>query len=125
MPIITIIYAVLLIALGSVAYFGSGGASITALIPSFFGAVFLSLGVAGVKGGSVRKHAMHGAAGLALLALFGTFGGVVAVLKMIGGTEPERAAAAVTQAVMFAMTIAYLVFSIRSFIQARRARKAA
>lgn len=125
MPIVTIIYAVLLIALGSVAYFGSGGASITALILSFFGAVFLSLGVAGVKGGSVRKHAMHGAAGLALLALFGTFGGVVAVLKMIGGTEPERAAAAVTQAVMFAMTIAYLVFSIRSFIQARRARKAA
>jgi len=67
MPKITVGLGVILFLLGIVGYILVDGASKTALIPSFFGVVFIILGGLAVANLNLRKHLMHGAAGLALL----------------------------------------------------------
>jgi len=113
-----------LILLGVGAYAISGGASVTALIPSFFGIVFLGLGLLALKQ-SLMKHAMHAASVLALLALGGTGGGVVKSIRMALGAEIQRPQAAIVQAIMFVPCGVFLALCIKSFIDARRRRIAA
>ena len=65
---LTLSLGILLIILGAASYLGTGQESPTALIPSFFGILFLLFGWLGKKE-SLHKHMMHAAAGLALLAV--------------------------------------------------------
>src|SRR5512134_1033916 len=67
MPATTRLVGFVLIALGLIGYFATGRASITALIPAFFGAIFLILAFV-ARGEAARKHAMHAAVALALVA---------------------------------------------------------
>jgi hypothetical protein len=108
-----------LILLGAGGYFGTGRQSMTALIPAAFGAVFVVLGLL-AQGATRRKHTMHAAAGLAVLGLAGSIGGVIKAFKWLGGTEPARPAAVVSQSIMAVLLIIFLVLCIRSFIAARR-----
>ncbi|MDZ7693296.1 MAG: hypothetical protein U5K69_19625 [Balneolaceae bacterium] len=123
MPKFTRIFGVILIILGLVSYFATGMVSNTALIPAFFGAVFLILGFAAKKE-SILKHVMHGAAVLALLGLFGSGQGLINVFKMLGGSAVERPQAAISQAIMAICCIVFLVVAVRSFIKARQAKEA-
>lgn len=123
MPGITIVFGVVLIALGLAGYFMTGRQSPTALIPAFAGILFLILGVVAQKPGA-RKHAMHAAAGLALLGFLGTVMGLVKFVRMLGGAEVERPAAVRSQAVMAVLCLVFLIMCIRSFVAARRARSA-
>ncbi len=123
MPKFTRIFGVILIVLGLVSYFATGMVSITALIPSFFGVVFLILGFAARKE-SILKHVMHGAALLALLGLFGSGQGLINVFYMLGGSSVERPQAAISQAIMAVLCIVFLAAAIRSFVQARQAKEA-
>ncbi|MEM8995525.1 MAG: hypothetical protein AAGF23_12130 [Acidobacteriota bacterium] len=124
MPLLTILYGAALILIGAVGYFATGAASATALIPAFFG---LPLAILGMLARSEKflKHAMHGAAMIALLATFGTVRGFFKMLTMITGAEVERPAAVLSQGVVALLSVIFLVFCIRSFIAARRAREAA
>jgi hypothetical protein len=58
MPSTTRTFGLILIVLGLAAYFLTGRASVTALIPAFFGAVFVILALV-ARNESARKHAMH------------------------------------------------------------------
>src|SRR5438552_2729759 len=58
---IAIVFGVLLSVLGVAFYFGTASASITPLIPTFFGIALILLGVAAFSE-KARMHAMHGAA---------------------------------------------------------------
>ena len=80
MPSTTRTLGIVLILLGLISYFGTGRVSVTALIPAFFGAVFIIL-AAVARSESARKHAMHAAVALALLALIGTLARVVPALR--------------------------------------------
>ncbi len=123
MPTLTNIYALLLIILGVAAYLITGQESITALIPSFFGVVFLILGIlAGIKE-TWRKHVMHAASVLALLAILGTAKSTMGVIAMLSGGEVDRPGAAVTQFIMLVLSAAFLGLCVNSFIQARRNRE--
>lgn len=114
-----------LVALGVGGYFGLGRESITALIPAFFGAPMFILGLlASRSSGKTRMHLMHAAAVLALLGLLGSWGGVPDVFKLMGGAELERQAASIAKAIMALLCAVLLALSIKSFISARRARKA-
>ncbi len=112
-----------MILLGIISYIATGAASVTALIPAFFGIVFIGLGILGVKSESMRKHAMHAALLLAILAVGGSFGGLMGVLGVLGGNELERPAAAYSQAVMALLCIGFIVTGVRSFITARKERE--
>src|SRR5262245_5853683 len=72
MPATTRLIGILLILLGIAGYLLTGRTSITALIPAFFGAVYVVIALV-ARGEAARKHAMHTAVALSLI-------GAVAVL---------------------------------------------
>lgn len=109
-------FGVVLMVLGIAGYFGSGMASLTALIPLAFGLVLLILGVIARDPGK-RKHAMHAAAMVALLGFAGSVSGLV---KVISGDLGPRPNAAIAQAVMAGLMAIFTVLCVRSFINARR-----
>jgi len=119
MPKITIVYAVLLIALGLVGFFGFGRSSITALIPAFFGVLVLVAGLL-AQDEKLRRHAMHAASALGLLGFLGTVTGLVKFFTLIGGGEVARPAAVISQAVMAILSLIFFILCLQSFIAARR-----
>src|SRR5437660_4655501 len=64
------VFGILLIGLGLGGFFGTGAEHYTALIPAYFGAALLVLGLLALKDG-LRKHAMHLAAMVGLLGVVG------------------------------------------------------
>jgi uncharacterized membrane protein len=122
MPRVAMLFGVIFIILGLVAYFGISSESITALIPAFLGLPMLILGWV-AQNEKYLKHAMHGAAVLALLGFGGTVGGLIKFFRMIGGEQFERGSAITVQAIMALLCLIFLVFAVRSFIDARRNKK--
>jgi hypothetical protein len=116
-------FGVLLIVLGVVGYAATGGVSVTALIPAFFGIVLVALGLL-ARNERYRKHAMHVAVVVGLLGLLGTARGLMALPRVMSQTDVDRPAAVVAQAVMAILMIVYVALGVRSFIAARRARMA-
>lgn len=121
---ITIVFAVLLIALGLVSYFGTGSAHPTALIPTWWG---LALGIGGILAISPserrRKIFMH--INVTVGAL-GCIGAVAAAMQGYGaarsqGIDPDYVALA-AKLTMAALLAVYVQLCVRSFMAARRAR---
>jgi hypothetical protein len=117
------VLAVVLVALGVGLYLVSGRESVTALIPAFFGVAF-GLCAALATTPTRRKHAMHAAAVLALLGVGGSARGIPDAVTLLGGGSVERPAAAWGQVAMMLLCLVFLVLAVRSFVAARRARKA-
>ena len=68
MPLTTRIVGILLVVVGLASYYLTGQTSITALIPAFFGIVFIVLALV-ARAEAARKHAMHAAVAVALIGL--------------------------------------------------------
>ena len=124
MPTVAIVYGLLLLAIGLGGYFGTGAEHKTALIPAVLGVIALVLGFLARKE-HLLKHTMHAAALLGLIAIGGTFRGLVTLIKSFGGTELARPEATYAQAATCVLSIIFLVLCVNSFIQVRRARRAA
>lgn len=121
MPKLSVSIGVMLIILGLMAYYITDAVSITALIPAFFGIVFTALGFLGQKSDSMRKHSMHAALLLALLGLGGSFGGLNSIIGILfGQNPPARLNAAISQATMALLCLAFIVTGLKSFIKARK-----
>jgi len=118
---VTIGFGVVLILVGIVSYLVTQGASVTALIPSAFGILLAILGAVALKE-NLRKHAMHGAAAVGLIGFLGTASGLVTLFSMISGTEVDRPEAAIARSVMALVCASFVALTVRSFIEARRAR---
>lgn len=114
-------FGVALIALGVIGYFATGMQSVTALIPAGFGIILLILGWVGLNPAR-RKNAMHAAAALGVIGFLGTVPGVIKAFKWIAGTSPARPAAVISQTIMAALMLVFVVLCVRSFIEARRGR---
>jgi hypothetical protein len=119
---ITCLYAIALIVLGVGGYAVSDGASVTALIPAFFGVVFFVLASLARKE-PLRKHMMHVASFLAVVAVVGTATGLGGLLTLLQGGDVERPLAAISRSVMALLSLVYFGFCIQSFVRARWARK--
>ena len=118
MPAITRTVGFLLVLLGIVSYIGTGGASITALIPAMIGALFLILALI-ARTPEARKHVMHAAVAIALLAVLG---GVPRIITAVNAGEIQRPAV-LAQIAMAVILGVYVLLGVKSFIDARRARK--
>ena len=112
-------FGFVLILLGVASYILTGRTSVTALIPAFFGAIFVILALVG-RSESARKHVMHAAVALALLALLGTLGRVIPALMRGDLARP----AVLAQLVMSVILVIYIALGVKSFKDARRARLA-
>ncbi len=122
---VTLLFAVLLVALGLIGYLGTGSQHPTALIPTWFG---LALGLFGVlamsPSESRRKLFMHINVTIGLL---GFLGGAVEALRGYAharseGIDPDMIALSSKLALAILMLI-YVNLCIRSFIAARRSGK--
>ncbi len=97
-----------LIVVGFVAYFASGMASPTALIPTFFGLALSLLGFYGRSPQHARTATLL-ALGVGLIGLFGSARGLFALPALLGGGEVARPAAVIAQSAMAVILIGYLV----------------
>lgn len=123
MPVIAIVFGLLLDLLGIAAYFATGSTHVTALIPVFFGTPILLCGILAKAQPAIRKHVMHVAAVFGLLGTLGGLGmGLPKVGALLAGTA-ERPLAISLQIAMGAISLVFLALCVKSFIDARRARK--
>jgi hypothetical protein len=118
---LTVGFGAALVALGIIGFVGSGADSVTALIPSIFGAVFVVLGLVG-RAEERRALTMHIAAFLAVVGIAGSITGLVDLPDLLAGDDVDRPWAVAVQSIMAVALVIYLVFAVRSFIAARRAR---
>ncbi len=122
MPSITITFGVLLIALGGGLYGTSEPErrSFTALIPALFGIVLIIAGAI-ARNDKARKHAMHLAAAVGLI---GCLAGLIrGTMAYFAETVNHRAAGG--QVAMGVLCGVFVVLCVKSFIDVRKARKAA
>ncbi|MEM6421475.1 MAG: hypothetical protein AAF698_02720 [Pseudomonadota bacterium] len=109
----SLINGLVLIACSAWAYVAAGGASATALIPAGFGLALL-LCYQGVR--AQNKVIAHIAAVLTLVVL------VALVMPLSGAIGRGDAAAVIRVGLMLAATAVAMVFFVKSFIDARRAK---
>jgi NAD/NADP transhydrogenase beta subunit len=105
--------------LGIGGYLGTGRASVTALIPAFFGLPLLVLGVLALSERR-RKVAMHIAVVLGVLGFAGTVSGLLKLPALLTGGTVARPAAVAIQSAMAIACFLFVVLCIQSFIKARR-----
>ena len=105
-----IAFGVAFIALGLIGYFGTGRASVTALIPAALGSLLVILGVAARDPGR-RKQAMHGAAIIGLVGLLGAGRGLTKIWPLLAGETVERPNAVIAQAVMALLSLIFILCS--------------
>jgi hypothetical protein len=117
----TIIFALILIALGVFGYIGTAAASVTALIPAFFGAVLGLLGWIGLYE-RYRKHALHAAVVVGVVGFLGAARGLAGLMDLMSGNEVDRPVAVMAQSVMAVLMALFVGLCLRSFTDARRAR---
>src|SRR5262245_2706900 len=127
MPTTAILFGIGLIGYGVYLYGDAGWdpKNITALIPAAFGAVFLVLGGVSLIKDSIRKHAMHFAAAVALFGCIAGLGMGLPKLKLITGVDPARPTAVQAQIWLGVLCGVFLAMCVKSFIDARAARKKA
>ena len=118
MPTTTRLFGFVLIAIGIVAYLATGAASLTALIPAMVGAILLVLAMV-ARHAEARKHAMHAAVALALVSAVAT---LPRLLPALYAREFQRPSV-MAQAAMVLLLGAYVVLGVKSFRDARRARR--
>lgn len=117
MPSTTRLFGLILIVLGIAGYTMTGRTSLTALIPAFFGAIFVVCALVARKE-AARRHAMHAAVALGLIgALASLFRAVPAVMGG-GAARP----AVLSQIAMAILLIVYVALGVQSFIAARKLR---
>jgi len=120
---VTLVFAVLFIALGLVGFIGTGSQHPTALIPAALG---LLLGIFGALSFSPdagrRKLFMHINVTLGLLGFLGTIMGLIQWFQMLAGAEVKNLPATESKAIMAILCSIYVALCVRSFIAARKAR---
>lgn len=117
---IAIVFGILIALISPVSMISIGHFTGTAMIPAYFGLVLILCGVIALKP-SLRMHAMHGAA---LVGLIGLLGGLGMSIPMLLKGE-GRPAAVYSQLAMGILSAVFVALTVKSFIDARRTRKAA
>lgn len=121
---VTIVFAVLLIALGVASYVGTGSQHPTALIPTGFGVLLGVFGFLAMSPSeSRRKLFMHINVTIGLLGFLGAAGRAISSYghARSAGLEPDKIALG-AQAAMAGLLLVYVLMCVKSFVDARRAR---
>jgi drug/metabolite transporter (DMT)-like permease len=118
MPSTSIACGALLILIGIIGYvYGltNNSASVTALIPAFFGIVLVILGFLAKSKENLRKHLMHGAVLIGLLGFILPVGRLLSKISSI-----THSAAVFSQIAMALVCLVFVILCVKSFIDARR-----
>ena len=123
MPSTAIACGTLLVLIGILGYVNgvmTNHASVTALIPAFFGIVLILLCVFARMREGLRRHLMHAAVIVALLGFLATAGRLLSKMS-----ELTYSAAVVSQVSMALVCLLFVILAVKSFIDARRSNEAA
>jgi uncharacterized membrane protein (UPF0136 family) len=118
---LTILFGVLLVAVGLAGYVETGSEHPTALIPCWIGIV---LGVAGFLAIAPARRMlwMHVAVTVGLLGFLGTVKGGYQTFQLAHGMAFEHPIAVVEKGATCLLCLVFVAFCVRSFIEARRTR---
>ena len=120
---VTLVFAVLFVAIGLVGFFSTGSTHPTALIPAALGVLLGIFGALSLSPNpSRRKLFMHINVTLGLLGFLGTAMGLFEWIRMLGGMAVKNPPATESKAAMAGLSLIYVILCVRSFIAARRAR---
>lgn len=118
---VAIIIGLILMAIGVAFYIGTGGKSITAMIPAFVGMPILVCGAIGLNA-LRRKAALHVAVVIALLGFLGSFGRTIPLLSVLRGAPGAYDPIVVYEsAALNVLCLIFIILAVRSFMDARRA----
>ena len=120
MPVTSIVTGIILILIGGVGYaygLSTGHASVTALIPAFFGIVLAFLGWLAQTKENLRKHLMHAGVVVALIGFILPTGRLFSKMN-----DLTWSAAVLSQAAMAFVCLIFVILTIQSFAAARRNR---
>ncbi len=123
---LTIVFGVLLILTGAVAY-AEAGHHPHSFIPVGFGLLLAIFGaLANTPDSKKRMLFMHIAVTVGLLGFLGTLPGIIATIRRAAGQVVASPAhdAAIVQTVMGGLCFVFVALCVRSFIAARRSRVA-
>jgi hypothetical protein len=120
---LTIVFGILLIAVGAWGFFATGSAHPTALIPAYFGLVLAWAGALALAQPAKRMLWMHIAVTVGLLGFLGA--GAMAIVETVKahGGPLAHPPAVEAQAAMAAICLVFVGLCVRSFIAARRSRE--
>src|ERR1700735_5880668 len=124
---LTIGFGILLILLGIFGFVGTGSAHPTALIPTGIGVLFVLFGfMATTEDSKKRMLWMHISVTDDLLVFLGMIPAMIHVIQYSRGAylSHDAAVAAEDKAVLGLFSLLYVLFCVRSFINARRSRLA-
>ena len=122
---LTIVFGILLILLGVVGFVSTGSAHPTSLIPSIIGLFFVLFGVmANTEDSKKRMLWMHISVTVALLVFLGMIPAMVDVFRLAHGVSFPYPAAVESKSALGLFSLIYVLFCVRSFINARRSRLA-
>lgn len=120
---VTVIFGVLLIVLGGISYWLTHGISFTALIPAAFGILLILFGLlAESPDQKRRKLMMHIAVTLGLIGFLFTASSLGSAVELAQGKVFPYPAMVKEKAAMSLLMLIFVIFCVRSFIVARRAR---
>ena len=130
MPVVTVVFGLLLIALGVWSYWGGAlglweplgfaspeRLSATALIPAYVGLTLVVLGLLAFKE-SLLKHTMHLASMVGLL-------GLLAAVGRLATTGNTKGVGGISLMTMTLVCGVFVALCVNSFVQARRRRRSA
>lgn len=120
MSTISIVFSLLFIALGLFGFIRYHAQ--TALIPAYVGVVLLICGWMARKD-EWRMHAMHGAALIGIIGFLGSVKGLLSLPKLLAGEALERPHAVALQSIMAILCAVFIGLCVKSFIDARIARR--
>ena len=117
---LTIAFGILLILLAVAGFVATGSSHPTALIPAIFGFLFILFGgLANTNDAKKRMLWMHIAVTVGLLGFLFTVPAAIDGFRLARGVEVARPAAVLEKAAMSLICLLYVLFCVRSFVNAR------
>jgi hypothetical protein len=119
---ITLVFALLLVALGLVGYIGTGSEHMTALIPTWIGVLLGLFGLLALSPDAKRRKLfMHINVTIATLGFLGTLSELFRSSLHAKATGiPITAAALASKLSLAGLLLIYVILCVRSFVEARR-----
>jgi hypothetical protein len=120
---LTIGFGILLLVLGIFGFLATGSAHPTALIPVGIGLLFILFGMMANSPDSKKRMLwMHISVTVALLVFLGMIPACIDVIRLSRGVSFPYPAAVEEKAALGLFSLIYVLFCVRSFINARRSR---
>ncbi|ELZ00247.1 MULTISPECIES: hypothetical protein [Halobacteriales] len=119
--VLGIALGVVLVIVGIGAYVLSDFASITALIPTFFGVLVAILGVVGHQNPERQRLAAYGIGLLAVVGALGSTRGIPDVISLLTGEPVESTIATVSQGLMIGICLVLFVAMVQFVRETRTA----